>query len=399
MTAFLTHFAARHRAILLSAGLFGLAVACQPDNSTTPDAVRLATSNGLSALTAAVAAPPDNPSTAAKAELGRLLFWDPVLSGGRDVSCASCHHPSLAYADGLDLSIGAGGQGLGSSRRFRVPGAATNALVSRNAQTVLNAAFNGLGPDGHCDPATASMFWDSRAQSLEAQALLPISTQAEMRGPQYPEALALDSVVARLGRIPEYQQRFAAVFGGAAPVSARNLGRALACFERSLTAADTPYDRYLRGDASALTAEQVQGLTAFVQSGCAKCHSGPMLSDYQPHVLGVADNPKLTTSDAGTRNYAFRTPSLRQVATTAPYMHNGTLATLPEVLRFYDAGPRGGRVSLNPNVPTGRLDPLLPTRVQDPQAIVAFLAALSSPEFDRTVPARVPSGLPVGGNL
>lgn len=397
MTLTSTRFSLRRLAGLLSAGLFGLTVACQPDN-TTPDAARLALDNGLSALTAAVPVPADNPSSAAKVELGRLLFWDPVLSGPRDVSCASCHHPASGYADALDLSIGPNGQGQGRLRHFRQPNDLP--FAPRNAPTVLNAAFNGLGPDGHCDPTTASMFWDSRAQSLESQALLPLSTLAEMRGRQYPESQALDSVVARLRRIPEYQQRFAAVFGGATPVSAANLGRALACFERTLTAANTPYDQYLRGQSGALTDEQVQGLTAFVQSGCPKCHSGPMLSDYQPHVLGVADNAKLTASDAGQGNgYAFRTPSLRQVAGTAPYMHNGTLATLAEVVRFYDAGPRGGRTSQNPNVPASRLDALLPTRVQNPQAIVAFLSTLTAPDFDRTVPARVPSGLPVGGNL
>ncbi|MCC3160703.1 cytochrome-c peroxidase [Hymenobacter sp. 15J16-1T3B] len=397
MTPRFTCFSVRHLAGLLATSLFGAVVACQPD-SPAPNTVSQATSNGLSALPTAAPAPADNPSSAAKVELGRLLFWDPILSGPRDVSCASCHHPASAYADGLDLSIGPNGQGQGSQRRFRQPNDLP--FAQRNAPTVLNVAFNGIGPDGHCDPTTASMFWDSRAQSLEAQTLLPIATLAEMRGRQYSEAAAVDSVVARLRRVPEYQQRFAAVFGGVAPVSAANLGRALACFERSLTTADAPYDRYLRGEQAALTDEQVQGLTAFVQSGCPKCHTGPMLSDYQTHVLGVADNAKLGATDAGQNGtYAFRTPSLRQVAATAPYMHNGTMSTLAEVVRFYDAGPRGGRASLNPNVPNARLDPLLPTRVTNQQAIVAFLGSLSAGSFDRTVPARVPSGLPVGGSL
>ncbi|GAB3824041.1 cytochrome-c peroxidase [Hymenobacter jeollabukensis] len=397
MTLRFTPFSVRRLAGLLAAGLFSAVVACQPD-SPTPDAVRLAADNGLSALPTAVTAPPDNPSSAAKVELGRLLFWDPVLSGPRDVSCASCHHPASGYTDALDLSIGPNGQGQGSSRHFRQPNDLP--FAQRNAPTVLNVAFNGIDAAGHCDPGTAAMFWDSRAHSLEAQTLLPLATLAEMRGRQFPEAAAVDSVVARLRRIQEYQQRFGAVFGGAEPVTAANLGRALACFERSLTATDAPYDRYLRGDHAALTDEQVQGLTAFVQSGCPKCHAGPMFSDYQTHVLGVADNAKLAASDAGQNGtYAFRTPSLRQVAATAPYMHNGTMSTLAEVVRFYDAGPRGGRASLNPNVPASRLDALLPTRVTNQPAIVAFLGALSASSFDRSVPARVPSGLPVGGNL
>ena len=384
-------------ASLLAAATLLLVVACQK-TAPTPDAGELAS---LTALPLVAPAPADNPGSAAKAALGRALFWDPVLSGGRDVSCATCHHPANGYADGLDLSIGSNGQGLGASRRFRVPN--NIAFVKRNSPTVLNAAFNGLLPDGTCQPATAPMFWDLRAQSLESQSLLPIASLEEMRGPQFSEAAALDSVVARLRALPAYASLFAAAFAGSQPISSANLGKALACFERTLVATDAPYDRYQRGDQSALTAQQVQGLNAFVASGCAKCHSGPMFSDYKTHVLGVADNGKNPASDAGLNNtYAFRTPSLRNVALTAPYMHSGTIPDLAGVLNFYDpgrGGGGGGNPPPNPHVSAGQRDPLFPGRVTDPQAIIAFLQALSASSYDRSVPASVPSGLAVGGNI
>ncbi|MBC6992526.1 cytochrome-c peroxidase [Hymenobacter sp. BT491] len=379
------------RMLLLLAGAGWLCVGSCQRQDPTP-------TNDFAALPATVAAPADNPGSPAKVVLGRALFWDPVLSGQRDVSCATCHHPSEGYADGLDLSIGVNGQGLGTARRFRVPNAIP--FTKRNCTSVLNAAFNRMAADGSYNPSTAVMFWDNRAQSLEAQALMPIATLEEMRSDRYSESLALDSVVARLRRIPAYGTLFQAAFAGSAPVTAINLGKALASFERTLVATDSPFDEYLRGNTSAMTAQQVQGLNAFVATGCAKCHSGPMLSDFQPHVLGIADNGKLAASDAGVNgSYAFRTPSLRNVALTAPYMHNGTLTTLQAVLDFYDRGGRNRRISQNPHVAARQLDPLLPNGVQNTQAILAFLNALTAKSFDRTVPAAVPSGLPVGGNI
>ena len=363
-------------------------VACQKDPETP--------ANNLAALPLAAPAAANNPGSAAKAALGRALFWDPVLSGGRDVSCASCHHPATGYADGLDLPIGANGRGLGSTRHFQLPNAIP--VGQRNTPTVLNAAFNGLTPNGSADPATAPMFWDSRTQSLESQALMPLTTLEEMRGHQYAEGPALDSVVARLRHIPAYAARFAAVFAAPEPITATTIGQALACFQRTLITPDSPFDEYMRGDNAALTSEQVQGLNAFVQSGCGNCHSGPMLSDYQLHVLGVADNSKNPAPDAGAAGrYAFRTPSLRNVALTAPYMHSGTLRTLDQVMDFYDPG-RGAGIP-NPHVSASQRDAQFPTRVNNKAAIIAFLNSLTAKSYDRTVPATVPSGLPVGGNI
>ena len=383
---------------MMAAAVLLVAVACQKDRETiTPTTADIA---ALAALPLTAPAPAGNPGTPAKIALGRALFWDPVLSGGQDVSCATCHHPATGYADAIGLSIGPNGQGLGPGRHFRSPN--TIPFVKRNSPTVLNAAFNGLAPDGSIDPAAAAMFWDNRAQSLEAQSLQPIAALEEMRGPLCSEAAALDSAVARLRRLPAYGALFGSAFGGAAPITAANMGKAIASFERTLLATDSPFDRYQRGDQTALSAQQVQGLTAFVASGCAKCHSGPMFSDYKVHVLGVADNAKNAVSDAGANSsYAFRTPSLRNVALTAPYMHSGTIPNLAAVLAFYGpgGGPGGGGGTANPHVSLAQRDPLFPTRVTDPQAIVAFLQSLSAATYDRSVPASVPSGLPVGGNI
>ena len=124
-------------------------------------------------------------------------------------------------------------------------------------------------------------------------------------------------------------------------MTAENVGKALAAFERTLNANNSPFDRYVRGDLTAMTSEQIRGMEQFDRAGCGNCHTGPMFSDFKPHVLGVPDNSRLPASDAGIANsYAFRTPSLRNLRATAPYMHNGAFQTLPEVLRFYRTGRR-----------------------------------------------------------
>jgi cytochrome c peroxidase len=372
-------------------------------------AASIQTQSLFSPLPAAAASPVDNPATPARVELGRLLFWDPILSGPRDVACATCHHPDFGYAEPLDLSIGTGGVGLGPSRAF-APDAPVR-LVKRNSQTVLNAAFNGMDTTGAHDPSSAPMFWDLRVRGLEAQALEPIKALEEMRGDSYPEDRAVAAVVARLAAIPEYRDRFSAAFGGRNAVTEANLGRALAAFQRSLVTANAPFDRYMRGDTTAMTPEQIRGMNRFETTGCANCHSGPMFSDFKAHVLAVPDNNRLAVSDAGVDGtYAFRTASLRNLAHTAPYMHNGAFTNLNQVVNFYNrisggrgGGGRGGRGgATNTNVTRDRIDPLarqLRMRGGGRQNdLVAFLGALNDDGFDRTVPDRVPSGLKVGGN-
>jgi len=429
----------RSRIVMLGAAALSLAAVTSLSGQGRPS---------ISALPVSVLSPPDNPITNDKVALGKLLFWDPILSGNKDVACATCHHPGHAYADGRDLSIGVDGTGLGTGRH-PVAGS-TMPLVRRNSLTILNAAFNGLVSDGPGDPVSAPMFWDMRAQSLEMQALGPMSSLEEMRGAGYGETEILPEIVSRLQANSTYRKLFANVFGGASPVTTQNLGRAIAAFERRLVTPNSAFDRYMRGDRSAMSAEQVDGMRRFERIGCVNCHNGPMLSDYKMHVLGVADNTKLGESDSSVANtYAFRTPSLRNVALTAPYMHNGTLATLDEVMRFYDdrgfrggrgrggqGGPRGafaiaptavqaaspsppppppplppqngrgggrGRgVPRNPNVRPDQIDPLfrrLGPLGRDRRELTAFLGALTDESFDKSIPKSVPSGLKVGGNI
>jgi len=353
----------------------------------------------LSALPLTPQAPADNPTTPAKVALGRLLFWDPLLSGPEDVACATCHHPKNGYAENRDVSIGVTGIGLGSSRRL-APGSSIP-LVKRNSPTVLNIAFSGSDESGRYDPANAPMFWDMRKKSLESQALEPLKSHEEMRGNTYPRGEALARVVAKLRANAEYRSLFAGAFGSEQPVNAQNLGRAIAAFERTLLANNSPFDRYMRGDRSAMTEEQVSGMQRFQRFGCIKCHNGPMFSDYKLHVMGVPDNPALPASDDGAeKTYAFRTASLRNLTFTAPYEHNGMFRTLSDVVGFYEDA-RGGR-SRNPNVSSEKLDPLLRELGnfdEEDVDLVEFLRALSDDSFDRTIPERVPSGLPVGGKI
>ena len=363
----------------------------------------------FSALPQDVSAPADNPQTADKIALGRLLFWDPILSGNRDVACASCHHPRAGYAEDRDLSIGVNGVGFGSRRRFQSPNSIP--FVKRNSPTMLNVGFVGANKAGDYVPSAAPMFWDMRVASLENQALEPIKSFEEMRGDTYPEDKAVETVVARLNAIPEYRALFAKAFASENAVTSANLGKALAAFGRSLVANNSPFDRYMRGDRAAMTAGQIEGMRRFERVGCSECHNGPMFSDYKLHVLGVPDNRRLAKSDNGfpdngkraspdilnvDRPYAFRTASLRNLRYTAPYMHTGVFDTLFDVLEFYDDLPE------NPNVGRRDVDPLA-RRLDDPDdeagAIITFLEALNDDSFDKMIPSRVPSGLTPGGKI
>ena len=353
----------------------------------------------LGPLPETVREPADNLGDSAKVKLGKLLFFDPILSGNRDVACATCHHPSNGYAEFRDLSIGVNGVGLGSRRAFRQPNAIP--LVKRNAHTILNTAFNGMDTWRRYDPETAPMFWDNRTQSLEKQALEPMKALEEMRGTDYDETTILTEVVRRLRANADYRTLFSQAFSEPKPITADHIGKAIAAFERTLVTTDTRFDRYLRGDPSALSLAEREGFEVFKQVGCANCHNGPMLSDYQPHVIGVPPNRKLPELDKGfDEQFAFRTASLRNLRFTAPYMHNGQLKTLQEVLEFYE-DVSVGKVR-DPAVSPDQYDPLLrdlTLRVRDMGPIISFLNTLNATDFDQSVPATVPSGLPVGGAI
>lgn len=348
-------------------------------------------------LPAKVIEPSNNPSTPDKIKLGKLLFYDPILSGNKDVACATCHHPDYGYAENLDLSIGVNGFGIGSSRRFKsnnqIP------IVKRNAHTVLNSAYNGMDVKGNYHPDKAPMFWDNRAHSLEEQALKPILSLEEMRGDQISENHILDTIVNRLHKIKAYQNLFALAFPENSKIDSTNILKAIASFERSLTTPNSRFDKFIAGDKNALSEVEKQGFELFKKAKCNLCHSGPMFSDFKIHALGVIDNEKLGFSDDGfEKTYGFRTPTLRNLRHTAPYMHNGKLTTLKKVLEFYEDISNGK--SQNPNIT--QLDPLvnkIELKGKDMSPIISFFNSLNSEDYDKTIPQEVPSKLPVGGNI
>lgn len=353
----------------------------------------------VSALPLTYVAPEDNPVTEEKIELGRLLFYDPILSGNKDVACASCHHPEFGYAESLELPVGVNGKGFGSERHFVQPNDIP--FSKRNAPALVNTAFNGIDVNGDYKPEEAPMFWDSRVKSLEVQALQPIKQLEEMRGRHIGEHDILQVVIKRLKAIPEYKRLFKTAFNQEEPITETNLGKALASFQRSLTANNSRFDEFMRGNAAALTQSEKEGMRLFMESGCARCHSGPMLSDFKPHVLGVADNEKLGIVDSGINNsFAFRTPTLRNLRYSAPYMHSGKLRTLEQVLTFYE--DLHGKALPNVNIKKDQLDTLaIQTRVafKNIPRIIEFLNTLNDDKYDRRIPDAVPSGLSVGGNI
>ncbi len=283
-----------------------------------------------------VAMPPDNPLSDAKIELGKLLFFDPRMSGNSIISCATCHQPEQGWGDGVDLSFGY-----------------PNAPHWRNTQTIINSVYH------------PKLFWGGESLSLEQQA------KSAWTG-----ALAqnLDPAMAeeRLRQIPGYVRMFREAFGADAPSFGDAL-RAVAAFEATIVSRNVPFDRYMQGDRAALSESALRGTELFAgKAGCSACHSGPLFTDQGFHNLGVQDNPRFesdplrqvalryqhrsrgvseevyraadgdlglfytTKRDEDRRR--FRTPTLREVGQTGPYMHNGVFETLQEVVEFYNRG-------------------------------------------------------------
>ncbi len=307
--------------------------------------------------------PEGNPAFPAKVELGRLLFFEPRLSGSGQIACASCHDPDLAWADGRTISFGHG----------RTP-------LARNAPTVFNVAHQ------------PRLFWDGRAADLEEQAIMVIQNPDEMHSDE--------DVVARLAGIPEYQEAFTAAFGSN-DVTLTRAAKALAAYQRTLLAGRSPFDAFLKGDHEALSDEAIAGLDLFRgKAGCLNCHHGPNFADGQFHDLGLSyygrkyeDLGRHAITKAAEDVGRFRTPSLRNVAATAPYMHNG-LFDLEGVLRMYDAGMatlrRRPDQADDPLFPTK--DPLLkPLQLNDRELadLLAFLQSLSEPRLRVRAP-RLP---------
>ena len=289
-------------------------------------------------LPRSVPAPAGNPTTAEKVALGKQLFFDPRLSGDNRMHCATCHLPEKAFADGLSTA-------KGNSDR----------ILKRNTPTVLNAAF------------FDRVFWDGRASSLEEQALGPIQSPDEMNQD-------LDHLEEELKRVPGYAEQFQSVFK--TTVNRQAIAEALAAFQRTLISGPSAFDRYLEGDKRALSSSAKRGLELFAgEADCIRCHQGPLLSDGKFYRLGVSFNDKGLGALTGERkdDYRFRTPSLRNVAQTGPYMHDGSLKTLDDVVMFYFRG-------VPARAPGGQLldvEPLIGQSFSDMQDIVAFLRSLT----------------------
>ena len=260
----------------------------------------------------AVVAPVDNATTPEKAALGRLLFYDPVLGADGVTACATCHSEIWGMADGLARSVGVGGGSLTG------PGRTGPNVTRRNAQTLWNVGLR------------AELFWDGRAASLEEQALAPMHSDVEL-------ARAPDAVVAELGSIPEYVERFAAAFpDDPAPVSVTNLTRALGAFERGLVSDRALYDAYVTGDAGAFSADMVLGMARFADAGCATCHAPPTFASdgYAARGVGASDDAgRFEVTGAASDRGAFRVPTLRNVRDSEPYFHDGSVAALEDAVR------------------------------------------------------------------
>lgn len=293
----------------------------------------------VSPLPDKVSQPPDNLNTPEKIALGKALFVDPRLSGNNRISCASCHVAKMAFADGQMFSKGVGGQ-----------------VLSRNTPSLLNVGFQ------------KELFWDGRAKSLEEQALMPVESPQEMNQP-------IDELIKELKEVPTYQQSFSRAFDDG--INAENVAKALAAYERSLVSKPSPFDKYLNGDKEAVSVSARRGLELFEgDAGCVRCHNGPLLSDGKYYRLGVGRGDIGRAAVTGKREdrYRFRTPSLREVSRTAPYMHDGSKKTLNEVVEYYYRGiPTRGPEGMVLDVES--LSDRSFTEIDD---LVAFLKTLSN---------------------
>ena len=330
--------------------------ACQP---AEPQVTLLSNEPMTFDLPLGIDAPPpvpeDNPMTPAKVELGRQLFFDARLSSDGTVSCATCHNPVMGFTDGRATSMGTQAQ-----------------VGGRSAPSVINLAY-----------AQGGVFWDGRAASLEEQAIGPIANPIEMSNTH-------ENVVARLSTIPGYREQFEHVFGSP-EVTIENVGKAIATFERTIIAGNAPWDRFMKGETSALSEEATRGWELFQNKAlCIRCHAGFNLTDNQFKNIGVGfDGPE---PDLGRYDFTgaegdqgrFKTPTLRALRYTGPYMHDGSEATLEDVIEYYD---RGGNP--NPYLDEVMMGPLELTE-QDKADLLALLYAFEGEGWMVTAPIQLP---------
>ncbi|HEU4400688.1 MAG TPA: cytochrome c peroxidase [Candidatus Polarisedimenticolia bacterium] len=286
--------------------------------------------------------PENNPLTVAKIELGRKLYFDPRLSKDGKTSCATCHDPDKGFSDARQFSAGINGQ-----------------LGGRNAPTVMNRLFS------------KEQFWDGRAADLEEQALGPVQNPIEMGN-------TLQGMVSNLGGVQAYGADFQAAFG-TPQITADRVGQAIASYERTVLAGNSPYDRYQAGDKSALGESAVRGMAIFddaKRGNCVTCHAGFNFTDESYHNLGVGmDKPapdwgRFSITKVETDRGAFKTPTLRNITQSSPYMHDGAETTLEEVVAFYDKGGKPNKWLSKEIHPLNLTD-------QDKADLVAFLQSLS----------------------
>ncbi|MDZ4864016.1 MAG: cytochrome c peroxidase [Gemmatimonadota bacterium] len=416
----------------------------------------------LSGCDASAAADPVSELRHAMADAGVVaLFFDKELSGNRDIGCSTCHNPVYHTSDLLQLSIGTGGTRPGGSRQLGT----TGQFTQRHAPELFDRG----------DPSWTTLFWDGRVERqgngfstpagaalpsgltspLAAQALFPVLGRAEMRGhagdrdrfgslnelatlPDSATTQVWNALVGRLQAVPAYDSLFAAAYPGAsgAPVTIAKAAEAIAAFigERWSTQGDTPLDRFLLGDDSALTEPARRGAALFFgRAGCAACHRGPLLTDQRFHNVGIPplgpgtadglpDPGRGAVTAVPADHYSFRTPPLRNVDLTAPYFHNGAYRNLGDAVRHYRDVP-AALAAFRPALVDTRLQPslrldatsiagvlaTLDPRVRAPRHlsdadiadVLAFLRALTSPRSGillDDIPATVPSGLPVFDN-
>ena len=336
---------------------------------------------GVPAAATRAAIPPDNPQTPEKIALGQKLFFDGRLSADGTVACSTCHDPARAFTDGRPTSVGIKGR-----------------IGQRNAPTILNALYN------------KTQFWDGRVKTLEEQAALPIVNPVEMGQP------SLDAAVARIAAIPEYQDAFRKVFGG--PPNARDLLRAIASYERTQLSFDSPFDRFIAGDSTAIDDAAKRGWELFnTRARCNKCHAlteqtrdATYFTDNDFHNIGIgiirhnvvalARQAKQTIKSGDTSRIdraaiqtdmsalgrflitrrerdsaAFKTPDLRNVLVTGPYFHDGSQETLWDVMDHYNKGDGLQNPYLDEDI-----QPLALTE-DDIDDVVALLASLTSADY------------------
>ncbi|GAB4146936.1 MAG: cytochrome c peroxidase [Planctomycetaceae bacterium] len=303
----------------------------------------------------AVTHPKDNPPSAAKISLGKQLYFDKRLSRDDTISCASCHNPEKGWSNGEQFATGVGGKKGG-----------------RNSPTIINTAYNRF------------QFWDGREPTLEAQALGPIQNPIEMN-------MTLKELIPKLNKIAGYKKQFQAVFK--TDVTSEGIAKAIASYERTVLSGDAPYDRFKAGDKKALSESAQRGMKLFFgKAHCSACHAGPNFTDNGFHNIGIGigkdgkatDKGRFTVSNLPEDIGSFKTPTLREIAKTAPYMHDGSLKTLEEVVAHYNKG----------GVKNDQLDeeifPLNLTKQEAADVVTFMKEGLSSKSYPLHKPPKLP---------